>query len=191
MNSFNTDGDVNCGTTSEPCIEWPQDVTVDIAFSSTLDSECASCDMKYYVKGAAGKWNGISDARNPTLSELVATAGADIFVTTADLGSTYYAYTTRYYGTPTKCSTCTRYKAIISEARIEFNSRTSWNVSGTWGNPDGGGGDVRTAALHEWGHSEGLGHTTVSSAVMYRYLNISRQTVIQNDDINGIRAVYQ
>lgn len=43
--------------------------------------------------------------------------------------------------------------------------------------------------LHEFGHSQGLGHSTVSSAVMYP--NDNNQRGLQTDDINGLWAIYR
>lgn len=44
-------------------------------------------------------------------------------------------------------------------------------------------------AVHEIGHSLGLGHSNVKGSVMYPLAKIGRP-VLHNDDINGIRSLY-
>jgi Matrixin len=51
--------------------------------------------------------------------------------------------------------------------------------------------DVETVALHEIGHILGLEHTSVTSAVMYRYGNTNfTQRSLEPDDIAGNRSLY-
>ena len=49
--------------------------------------------------------------------------------------------------------------------------------------------DLLTIAAHEPGHSLGLAHSSVSSALMYAYYSGSHRYLDQ-DDINGIRSIY-
>jgi hypothetical protein len=49
--------------------------------------------------------------------------------------------------------------------------------------------DLITIAAHELGHSLGLAHSSVSSALMYAYYSGSHRYLHQ-DDINGIRSIY-
>jgi peptidoglycan hydrolase-like protein with peptidoglycan-binding domain len=58
----------------------------------------------------------------------------------------------------------------------------------TWSN-DGSGTDLFTVALHEFGHALGLGHSTVTNAVMYAYYSGMRRELTA-DDIQGIRSLY-
>src|SRR6185369_11171775 len=49
--------------------------------------------------------------------------------------------------------------------------------------------DLVTVAAHEIGHSLGLGHSQVSTALMAPFYNGSHRFLDQ-DDINGIRTIY-
>jgi Matrixin len=69
---------------------------------------------------------------------------------------------------------------------IEFDDGDLWEV----GNP-GAGMDVYSVALHEMGHSLGLGHSDDTDAVMYKW--IWPNTVypgLHADDIAGIQSIY-
>jgi hypothetical protein len=69
---------------------------------------------------------------------------------------------------------------------VRFDDEDRWEI----GDP-GSGVDIYSVALHELGHSLGLGHSTLSSAVMYN--SISEGTVysgLSSDDIAGIQAIY-
>jgi len=70
---------------------------------------------------------------------------------------------------------------------IHFNDETF-----AWGTGNGGSvQDIQTIALHELGHSLGLGHSDDANAVMYASspLGAIRRSLAA-DDINGIRAIY-
>jgi hypothetical protein len=63
-----------------------------------------------------------------------------------------------------------------------FNTGKTFNINGS-------DYDLFTVALHEFGHSLGLGHSTLTSAVMYPTYN-GKHTSLSTDDINGIRSIY-
>ncbi|MGE3819936.1 MAG: matrixin family metalloprotease, partial [Isosphaeraceae bacterium] len=64
---------------------------------------------------------------------------------------------------------------------ISLNSNVSWAINANY--------DLQTVAIHEIGHALGVGHSTITSAVMYAYYNNVKQSLTA-DDIAGIQAVY-
>lgn len=70
---------------------------------------------------------------------------------------------------------------LLREAFISFDSRENWNLSTT--------GNFYLTALHEIGHTLGLGHSTVSPSIMSAFLN-SSLSGLTADDIAGIQAIY-
>jgi predicted Zn-dependent protease len=64
---------------------------------------------------------------------------------------------------------------------IDFNTAKTWNNGYTY--------DLQTVALHEIGHALGLGHSTVSSAVMWPCYNGVKRSLTA-DDIAGVQAIY-
>jgi hypothetical protein len=71
---------------------------------------------------------------------------------------------------------------------VEFDNSDRWQEVGTLPVPD-----ILGAAIHELGHSLGLGHTDIAQANMYwiftRYSGLGTGA-LHPDDIAGIRAVY-
>ena len=46
-------------------------------------------------------------------------------------------------------------------------------------------------AVHEFGHSVGLSHSSVQGAIMYPYYqNMGNNLTLSSDDIYGIQAIY-
>lgn len=67
-----------------------------------------------------------------------------------------------------------------------FDDAERWTATLT---PPNGGFDLETVALHEFGHSLGLNHSSVANAVMFpTYAGPRRR--LRADDIAGIRAIY-
>jgi len=60
----------------------------------------------------------------------------------------------------------------------------------TWSIGSAGGIDIQWVALHEIGHSLGLGHSSDPTAVMYPFYDGTREAILQKDDINGILSIY-
>jgi PKD repeat protein len=69
---------------------------------------------------------------------------------------------------------------------LHFDDDELWEI----GNP-GPGFDLFSVALHEMGHSLGMNHSDVPSAVMYYAISSSRVfTGLTSDDIAGIQSIY-
>lgn len=63
-----------------------------------------------------------------------------------------------------------------------FNTAKAFNINGS-------DYDLFTVALHEFGHTLGLGHSTTTAATMYSTYN-GKDTALNADDISGIKAIY-
>ena len=50
--------------------------------------------------------------------------------------------------------------------------------------------DLQTVATHEIGHLLGLAHTPVQEAIMYAVISPGSTKGLNQDDIDGIRALY-
>ncbi|MEI6563380.1 MAG: matrixin family metalloprotease [bacterium] len=60
----------------------------------------------------------------------------------------------------------------------------------TWSIGSAGGIDIQYVALHELGHSLGMGHSSDPTAVMFPFYDGTQAAVLQKDDINGILTLY-
>jgi len=74
--------------------------------------------------------------------------------------------------------------AIMGDAH--FDEAETWTVAVP---PAAGTIDLVTVAAHEFGHSLGLGHSSVSSALMAPFYG-GPHRFLDADDINGIRSLY-
>lgn len=64
---------------------------------------------------------------------------------------------------------------------IVFNTSQAWKINSDF--------DLQTVAIHEIGHSLGLDHSAITSAVMYASYNGMKQSLTA-DDITGLQSVY-
>jgi len=69
-----------------------------------------------------------------------------------------------------------------TDGRLHFDDAETWTTSGS-------GIDLESVALHELGHSIGLGHSSNPSAVMYAYYSGPRRN-LTDDDLQGVQAAY-
>ncbi|KAL3621984.1 hypothetical protein CASFOL_034180 [Castilleja foliolosa] len=68
---------------------------------------------------------------------------------------------------------------------LHFDADESWSTyaqKGEW--------DLQTVALHELGHTLGLAHSQDPNAIMYASIHAGEKKDLNNDDIQGIRAMY-
>src|SRR5207302_7221730 len=63
---------------------------------------------------------------------------------------------------------------------IAFNTGVGWNIGSTY--------DLFTVAMHEFGHTLGMGHSTAFAAMQAAYLGT--RSGVTSDDIAGIRSIY-
>ncbi|XP_019185238.1 PREDICTED: metalloendoproteinase 5-MMP-like [Ipomoea nil] len=75
-----------------------------------------------------------------------------------------------------------------TEGICHLDSEESWAQVGPY-YPYGV--DIQSVVTHETGHLLGLGHSGVEAAVMYPYIGFGEtKRVLDNDDIQGIKALY-
>jgi predicted Zn-dependent protease len=98
-------------------------------------------------------------------------------------GSSFFGHS---FGSSTLAVTYYSYSGSrMTEGDIVFNTSWSWDSyrGALRSNPD-----IQRVALHELGHLLGMAHSTLSSAIMYAYINNSYQ--LTADDIAGIQSLY-
>lgn len=72
-----------------------------------------------------------------------------------------------------------------TNGRFHYDGDETWSVGAT---PNAF--DLETVALHEIGHLLGLGHSSVQSAIMFPSISSGTTKGLHQDDIQGIRALY-
>jgi hypothetical protein len=70
---------------------------------------------------------------------------------------------------------------LASDIVISTNTTLTWKINNNY--------DLRTVAIHEFGHALGLDHSLVSAAVMHSNYSGLKQSLV-TDDINGITSIY-
>jgi hypothetical protein len=75
--------------------------------------------------------------------------------------------------------------STMSEADILFNSNQPWD---SYRGSLRSAYDIRRVALHESGHALGMAHSSLSSAIMYAYIN--NTDTLTSDDISGAQSLY-
>lgn len=132
------------------------------------------------VYAAASHWSGYSS--NFNFTQVAENSSADVWVfSEADGIGNYFAITNSTYAWPGPC--------LIS-ANVTYNTSYSWNPPSTYCDYSTSWVSVYTAGLHELGHSLGLAHSDNQAAVMYQFLPWCADKYLNQDDIDGIRDIY-
>ncbi|ADO75472.1 matrixin family metalloprotease [Stigmatella aurantiaca] len=155
---------------------WPQTNLTFAFLNSTPDLDAGS--SRAAVIGALLRWQ----AAAPVAFTEVGSGNVDLFVSWqyGDHGDGYpFDANVLAHAFYPACSA--PYACSSLSGDVHFNDAYGWTVNGTQY-------DLRSTALHELGHSLGLGHSPDSGAVMYAYYN--GKIDLQPDDLNGIRTLY-
>jgi hypothetical protein len=152
------------------------------ALFQTLNAKFATATWENQIEQAAALWEGATNANLALVSdggEPVGTPGdqqddprfGDIRIGAIPLPSGILAET--FLPPPANGGT--------DAGDILLNSTVNWQIGSSY--------DLMTVVAHEFGHSLGLGESSVSTAVMYGTYNAIKQS-LTSDDIAGIQSIY-
>lgn len=142
--------------------------------STTQASYCVSGTVSAhtswpsFISSDVGKWNAVTGAHQVHWSP--GPGGCAIIFNTGNVGDCGVTNWSISGG-------------VITSATSRYNTGTAY-----WRGTDTGGCNFDYTTLHEFGHANGLAHSTLTTAVMYGTDNA--KTSYQADDINAIRANY-
>ncbi len=161
------------------------DVEFYIGFGGSEDNISAA-DYQSALNNAMTSWgdnsnfqyNPISAYKDPcgiNILDLYSSVRFSSDICGTDFGDTTLAIASGWSAGTTKAS-----------AYIVFNSSRTWGIHD---NSTNSPIDFKRVALHEVGHTLGIGHEETNSAIMNPTYSNSVKT-LQTDDINAIRAIY-
>ena len=79
---------------------------------------------------------------------------------------------------------------MLAHAYDPEDGRVHFDEDQTFTDSTAQGISLLANAVHEFGHALGLDHSGVQSAVMYAFYTPGKAANLDQDDINGIRAIY-
>ncbi len=129
------------------------------------------------VYDAASAWSAVST--NFNFTQLAENVSADVWVFS-------YSWGPSSLGT----STTNNFLGCAMNQTVTFNEYYGWNPSSTYCNYSWSWYHLYAVALQELGHSLGLDHSGNQNAVMYGSLTICTYKYLNQDDIDGIRDIY-
>lgn len=147
----------------------------------TLTGDVGAAFQRDAVIAAMNSWSAVApvawaERANPDiLVSFVPAAHGDGYDFVSEYAHAFYPWS------------CGPFSCASLAGDVHFNDQ-SW----TWGTGNGGSvQDVQSVALHELGHSLGLGHSADPNASMYatKPFGAIKRNLAQ-DDINGILAIY-
>lgn len=167
--------------------KWPNGSTVVMQLSlgsGSVTLSDGSTSWNNAVFPALGSWNGVmgSTQLGSVMNSTAAVSSGDHVNSMAfassnfgqSFGSNTLAVTTYWMSGST-----------MTEGDILFNSAQAWD---SYRGALRSAYDIRRVALHELGHVLGLGHSNLSSAIMYAY--ITNTDALTADDIAGVQSLY-
>jgi predicted Zn-dependent protease len=131
------------------------------------------------VYDAASAWSAVSSNFNYT--QLGENQMADVWVFSTPWGGPGSSYAVESHFAPGTCR---------QSSNVTFNTMYSWNPPYTTCNGSTSWVSLYSVALHELGHSVGLNHSGDVNAIMYATMDLCTNKPWNQDDIDGIRAIY-
>ena len=169
--------------------KWlPSALPVRVSYNPELESPRPS--IADAIANAIQQWSAVSPSTFAFVYAGTTTANTDACEDHADGVNTVAYVTTLQSGV--LGLTCTYYTSDDSSVVLEFDMRLNWTFD--WGaGPTIGANqyDLASTVLHEFGHAAGLGHSSLSTAVMYFALaKHTMKRTLTFDDTSGLRAQY-
>ncbi|HYR22096.1 MAG TPA: matrixin family metalloprotease [Chthoniobacterales bacterium] len=165
--------------------KWPNgSVTMQLSLGGGQALSDGNTNWNSAVVPALTMWNQVMGAAQlgGVMNSSAAVAQGD-GVNSMAFASTFFGSS---FGSNTLAITGYSYSgSTMREADILFNNAWTWD---SYRGPLRSAMDIQRVALHELGHVLGLGHSTLSTAIMYAY--VGNTDALTPDDIAGAQALY-
>lgn len=154
-----------------PCVQWGGSGTGHYYLRSSVTAHSA---WNNFIAEDVDKYNNIPAISNPTWSRTTTQSQALLEFEQVSLGLTVCGNTNYYWSASTD----------LYYALMQYSSNKSY------GGRNGEVGDCNFdwTTLHEFGHSQGMGHSGFWAAIMYP--NDNGVTTFHQDDLNCMAAIY-